>query len=50
MKMTEYVNLYTQKLNNKSNSLNVCNKYNIPSDRIYWNNFALFLDVLKNEK
>ena len=33
--MTEYVN--------------VCNKYNIQSDRIYWNNFTLCLDVRKND-
>ena len=52
MKMTEYVNLYTCESNNKSGLLNVCNEYNIPSDRIYWNNFTFFLDVfkMKNKK
>ena len=50
MKMTEYVNLYTYESFNKSDLLNVCNEYSIPSDRIYWNNFTFFLDVFKNEK
>lgn len=49
MKMTEYVNLYAYESNNKSDLLNVCNKYNISSDRIYWVNFTFYLDVFKNE-
>lgn len=49
MKMTEYVNLYAYEANNKSDLLNVCNKYNLDSDRIYWNNFTFYLDFFKNE-
>lgn len=49
MKMTEYINLYAYESNNKSDLLNVCNKYNISSDRIYWYNFTFYLDVFKDE-
>ena len=49
MNMTEYVNLYTYEASNKSDLLNVCNKYNIASDRIYWINFRFYLDVFKDE-
>ena len=47
--MTEYVNLYAYESCSKSDLLNVWNKHNIQSDRIYWNNFTFYLDVLKNE-
>lgn len=49
MKMIEYVNVYAYEANNKSDLLDVCNKYNISSDRIYWDNFTFYLDVFKSE-
>lgn len=49
MKMTEFVNIYAYESSNKSDLLNVCNKYNISRDRIYWINFIFYLDVFKNE-
>lgn len=49
MKMTECINLYAYESNNKSDLLNVCAKYKIPNDRIYWINFTFYLDVFKNE-
>ena len=49
MKMTEYVNMYAYESSSKGDLLNVCSKYSISSDRIYWNNFTFYLDVLKSE-
>ena len=49
MKMTEYVNMYAYESSSKGDLLNVCSKYNISSDRIYWNNFTFYLDVFKSE-
>lgn len=49
MRITEYINLTTFESSRKVDLFEVCFKYGLPQDRIYYVNGEFVLDVFKSE-